>query len=62
MICDMNKQIEALLVERSGYEMRGLKDSTLSYEQIEKEDEWNENTPPRTIMREFFTAAALPPS
>ena len=26
MIGNMNKQIEALLVERSGYEMRGLKD------------------------------------
>lgn len=26
MICNMNKQIEALLVERSGYERRGLKD------------------------------------
>ena len=26
MICDMNKQIEALLVERLGYERRGLKD------------------------------------
>ncbi len=26
MICDMNKHIEALLVERSGYERRGLKD------------------------------------
>ena len=26
MICDMNKQIEALLIERLGYERRGLKD------------------------------------
>ena len=26
MICVMNKQIEALLVERLGYERRGLKD------------------------------------
>ena len=26
MICSMNKQIEALLVERLGYERRGLKD------------------------------------
>lgn len=26
MISDMNKQIEALLVERLGYERRGLKD------------------------------------
>ena len=26
MICNMNKQIEALLVERLGYERRGLKD------------------------------------
>ena len=26
MICNMNKQIEALLVDRSGYERRGLKD------------------------------------
>jgi len=26
MISDMDKQIEALLVERSGYERRGLKD------------------------------------
>ena len=26
MICTMNKQIEALLFERSGYEVRGLKD------------------------------------
>ena len=26
MICNMNKHIEALLVERAGYERRGLKD------------------------------------
>ncbi len=26
MICNMNKQIEALLVEREGYVRRGLKD------------------------------------
>jgi len=26
MICDMKKQIEALLVEREGYVRRGLKD------------------------------------
>lgn len=26
MICDMKNQIEALLVERAGYERRGLKD------------------------------------
>ena len=26
MICSMDKQIEALLVERLGYERRGLKD------------------------------------
>lgn len=26
MICSMNKQIEALLVEREGYVRRGLKD------------------------------------
>ena len=26
MICNMNKQIEALLIERLGYERRGLKD------------------------------------
>ena len=26
MICNMNNQIEALLVEREGYERRGLKD------------------------------------
>ena len=26
MICSMKNQIEALLVERAGYEMRGLKD------------------------------------
>ena len=26
MISDMDKHIEALLVERAGYEMRGLKD------------------------------------
>jgi hypothetical protein len=26
MICNMKNQIEALLIERAGYEMRGLKD------------------------------------
>jgi hypothetical protein len=30
MICSMNKQIEALLVERAGYERRGLKDRVKS--------------------------------
>jgi hypothetical protein len=33
MICNMNNQIEALLVERAGYERRGLKDRVKACDQ-----------------------------
>ena len=34
MICDMNKQIEALLVERAGYVQRGLKDRVAAVDSV----------------------------
>lgn len=34
MICDMNKQIEALLVEREGYVRRGLKDRVSAVDSV----------------------------
>lgn len=34
MICDMNKQIEALLIEREGYVRRGLKDRVSAVDSV----------------------------
>ena len=45
MICNMNKQIEALLVERSGYERRGLKDRVKACDESLRALGYSVNTP-----------------
>ena len=37
MICNMKNQIEALLIERAGYEMRGLKDRVKAVDAVLRE-------------------------
>jgi hypothetical protein len=56
MICDMKKQIEALLIEREGYIRRGLKDRVKAVDAALRELDFDH----KYMTDEFETASVEP--